>query len=160
MFSIIAVLVYISHETIGRTKFNSSWRCTRGTRSEGNAALPCFPNWVLICFYDDVINIKIMFFEMRSIQLISTCDETPSEFYCPKGLLRRDPSNFRVRLSVVCLMSVCLMSVCHTQFRSGNPPKPLGGVSVRVQKQVRLGHLTYYRRNPKYRRKTCKWYWR
>ena len=74
--------------------------------------------------------------------------------YCPKGLLRRDPSNFRVRLSVVCL-SVRL-SVCHTQFRSGNPPKPLGGVSVRVQKQVRLGHLTDYRRNPKYRRKTCK----
>ena len=70
--------------------------------------------------------------------------------FCPKGLLRRDPSNFRVRLSVVCL------SVCHTQFRSGNPPKPLGGVSVRVQKQVRLGHLTDYRRNPKYRRKTCK----
>ena len=63
----------------------------------------------------------------------------------------------------VCLLSVRLSvrpSVRHTQFRSGNPPKPLGGVSVRVQKLVRLGHLSDYRRNLKYRRKTCKWDWR
>ena len=39
------------------------------------------------------------------------------------------------------LSVVCPLSVCHTQFWAWNPPKPPGGVAVRVQKHAVLGHL-------------------
>ena len=75
------------------------------------------------------------------LQMRWTATKRPhSTFYCPKGLLCRDPSNFPVRPSSVCL-SVRLSSVCHTQFWTRILRNMHAWNSIRVQNRVRLGHF-------------------
>ena len=60
---------------------------------------------------------------------------------CPKGLLRRDLSNFRVRPASVVRPSSVRPSVRHTQFWTPSERNLLARDSIRGQNRVRLGHF-------------------